>query len=76
MKDQNTKPHQTKIIHLHPIPKKSVSIPLHKIATILLFGFFISLSFASNQIFLEEILISTTIICLVLVSRETTNSNK
>lgn len=72
MKDQNTKLHQTKIIHLHPVPKKSVSIPLHihKIAIIILFGFFISLSLASNQIFLEEILISTTVICLVLVSKE------
>ncbi len=76
MKNQHTEQYQTKIIQLQTSKKKPVSVSANTITTVLLFGFFISLSIISDQIFLKEILIVTGIIGLAIISKETTNTSK
>ncbi|MFC4635018.1 hypothetical protein ACFO3O_13940 [Dokdonia ponticola] len=76
MKNRHTEGHQVKIIQLQTPSKKPISTSVNKIATVLLFGFFISLSIISNQIFLEKILIATAVISLALISKKTTSTSK
>lgn len=76
MKNQYTEQHKTKIIQLQTTKKTPVPIAITKMATVLLFGFFISLSLVSDQIFLREILLATAIISLALISKEGTSTRK
>ncbi|WP_299210569.1 hypothetical protein [uncultured Dokdonia sp.] len=76
MKHQNTEQHQTKIIQLQTSKKRHIPFLSNKIAIVVMLGFFISLSVASNYLFLEEILIATAIISLSFSSKETTKINK
>lgn len=76
MEHQTTAQHQTKIIQLQASKKRPLTLPLHIIATLLIFIFFIRLSIISNYLFLKEILIVTTIIGLVLGLKETERSNQ
>lgn len=73
MEFQNHKKHQVKINTLETSKKRHSYSTTNKVASILFFGFFIGLSMTNDYLFLTEILITTSIICMLLLVKKVSN---
>ncbi len=73
MKFQNNKKHQVKISTLETSKKRHSYSTISKVTILLFFSFFIGLSVINNYLFLTEILIATSIICMLLSVKKASN---
>lgn len=70
MKHQNYTQDKVRITRLKKSNKKAPKASLNNIAILLIFSFFIGLYLISNHLFLKEILIASSIICMLLVFKK------
>ncbi len=70
MKHKNYTQDQVRITRLKKSNKKGSKVSLSNIAILLIFSFFIGLSLISNHLFLKEILIGSSIICMLLLFKK------